>query len=425
MAAPHVPTGEEAIAQAWNQVLPRRAAAVALDRGFTTARIERVLQVALALASTLLGVQSVGAALASDLGPPLRTVLVGMVFASLAAMIVACLVGRWARSTSAVFAFLLPLALAVLGALPEPSYEPDGGPWMFFLLSVAPAAAAITFPTAWQFLWVVVVPALYAYIRLSSGAFAPEYWIAATYDLSLALIIGTTIVALVWMFRSLASGVDAARSAAIAEYSRAASADAAEQERVEVAALMHDSVLAALIAAGRARSAREHQLAVSMAREALTRLANAESDEPEGSDAPVTSSWIRSELQAQARALGLDLVVEESGPPMSGIPGRVARALVLAATQAVANAIQHAEGRGLAVRLSARGGRVQIVVVDAGTGLDLAAIPADRLGIRASIFARVTAVGGRAEIESDGGGTVVTIAWPSEDAPQSMQGVTR
>ncbi|MDN3309958.1 ATP-binding protein [Microbacterium oryzae] len=425
MAAPHVPTGEEAIAQAWNQVLPRRAAAVALERGFTTARIERVLQVALALASTLLGAQAVGAALASDLGPPLRTVLVVMVFASLAAMIVACLVGRWARSTSAVFAFLLPLALAVLGALPAPGYEPDGGPWIFFLLSVAPAAAAITFPTVWQILWVVVVPVLYAYIRLSRGAFAPEYWIAAVYDLSLALIIGATIVALVWMFRSLASGVDAARSAAIAEYSRAASADAAEQERVEVAALMHDSVLAALIAAGRARSEREHQLAVSMAREALTRLANAESDEPEGSDAPVTSSWIRSELQAQARALGLDLVVEETAPPMSGIPGRVARALVLAATQAVANAIQHADGRGLAVRLSARGGRVQIVVVDAGAGLDLAAIPADRLGIRASIFARVTAVGGRAEIDSDGGGTVVTIAWPSEDARQSMQGVTR
>ncbi|WP_324014243.1 ATP-binding protein [Microbacterium sp. JZ70] len=411
-----IPSGQEAIAEAWTHVLPRRTAtAVEIERGFTSARIERVLQIAVALASALLGVQSFLTAMGSDLDPLPRTLLTATVFASLAAMIAACLAGRWARPAATVFAFLFPLSLLLFWALPEPRYEPAGGPWVFFLLNVAPAAAALVFPVAWQLVWVVVVPLLFAIVRLSRGEFSAEHWLTSVYDVSLSLIVGGTAVALIWMFRSLAAGVDAARAAAIDQYSRAASAEAAEQERVEVAALMHDSVLAALIAAGRAQSDRERQLAVSMAREALTRLANAESDEPEGSDAPVTSAWIASELQAQARGLGVVLAVAGDELPMPGIPGRVARALVLAATQAVANSIQHADGRGLAVRLTARHGRIRIVVSDAGRGIDLASIPADRLGIRASIFARVAAVGGGAAIESDERGTVVTITWPAGD----------
>jgi hypothetical protein len=83
-----------------------------------------------------------------------------------------------------------------------------------------------------------------------------------------------------WMLRSVAVGIDRAR-ATPSSPTRRRRADAAETERVAVAALMHDSVLAALIAAERARP-REEALAVAMAREALTRLANAEQDAGEG-----------------------------------------------------------------------------------------------------------------------------------------------
>ena len=95
------------------------------------------------------------------------------------------------------------------------------------------------------------------------------------------------------------------------------------------------------------------------------------------------------------------------------MPGRVARALVLAATQAIANAAQHAGGSGLAVNVdgAADPARVRITVRDTGAGFDLDRVPHDRLGIRASIFARVAAVGGTSAIESDRDGTTVRLEW--------------
>ncbi|WOF24153.1 ATP-binding protein [Microbacterium betulae] len=416
--------GQEAVAEAWRHVLPRSGVPAALGRGFAAARVERILQVALALASLLVGVQSFLTATASDLQPPVRAVLTMVVFASLAAMIVLCTLGRAVRVGCAVFAVTFPVALLLLWPLPEPRHVPTGGPWTLTLINVAPAAATMVFPLAWQIVWAIGVPLIFGLVRLTRDGHTASDLLASLYDISLALILGVIVIVLIWTFRSLAAGVDAARDAAISEYSRAASAEASEQERVEVAALMHDSVLAALLAAGRAHSERERQLAVSMAREALTRLANAETDEPWGSDEPVTSEWIRSEVRAQARALGTALAVDGRGPVVQDIPGRAARALVLAATQAVANAIQHAGGAGLAVRVAASGPGVEVVISDEGDGVDLAAIPPDRLGIRASIFARVAAVGGSAHVDADGSGTVVTLTWPAsgEEALRAFPG---
>jgi signal transduction histidine kinase len=180
---------------------------------------------------------------------------------------------------------------------------------------------------------------------------------------------------------------------------------------------MHDSVLAALIAAERASTPREQDLAVGMAREALTRLANAEGGGEEGSDAPVSRASIADGIERAAHDLGVELGVARTGlDDAPVVPGRVARAIVLAATQAVANAVQHAGGVGLAASaegIAATGIRVQ--VRDDGPGVDMEAIPEDRLGIRASIFARVAAVGGVADVESTGAGTAVTIVWAVEE----------
>jgi signal transduction histidine kinase len=197
-------------------------------------------------------------------------------------------------------------------------------------------------------------------------------------------------------------------------YARAAAAEAAERERVAVAALMHDSVLAALIAVERAGTEREQTLAVAMARDALTRLANTEQDAEEGSDEPRPAESVADGIESAASELGAELAVERRvDPETPSIPGRVVRALVLAATQAVANGLQHADGRGLGVTVRAHPSptRVEIQVRDAGGGFDLGAVPDDRLGIRASIVARVAAVGGTAEITSDAVGTRVDLEW--------------
>jgi signal transduction histidine kinase len=79
--------------------------------------------------------------------------------------------------------------------------------------------------------------------------------------------------------------------------------------------------------------------------------------------------------------------------------------------------VQHANARGLAVELhgSDDPGGVLVRVRDGGSGFDVSAIPEDRLGIRGSILARVTAVGGRTELESGASGTTVTMVWESGD----------
>ena len=140
-----------------------------------------------------------------------------------------------------------------------------------------------------------------------------------------------------------------------------------------------------------------------MAREALTRLANAEQDVGEGSDEAVPVASVVSGIERAAAELELSLTVDadvaSSTPP---VPGRVARAIVLAATQAIANAVQHAGAQGLAVAVR---------ISDSGPGFAPAEVPVDRLGIRGSIVARMAAAGGRARVQTGKDGTTVRLDW--------------
>lgn len=117
------------------------------------------------------------------------------------------------------------------------------------------------------------------------------------------------------------------------------------------------------------------------------------------------------ELRRALSELGADAIVEERGV-MGLIPGRVARALVLAARQALGNSVAHAGGRGLHIVTEGKGDDgISVVISDHGPGFVLDEIGADRLGIRASIFARMAGVAGTARIDSDESGTVVTLGW--------------
>nr|WP_253941300.1 ATP-binding protein [Microbacterium sp. SYP-A9085] len=132
-----------------------------------------------------------------------------------------------------------------------------------------------------------------------------------------------------------------------------------------------------------------------------------------GSEAPVAADTIAREIETSAAELGHPLRVERVHTTDVRLPGVVARALTLAAAQAIANAIQHAGAAGLRVSVACEADPVQVAVRvrDGGPGFDLHAIPDDRLGIRGSIIARVAAVGGRASIDSSPDGTQVTLEW--------------
>lgn len=411
--------GRAVLDAAWGRIPHSRETTENLG-SFTRARIERVITLLVGPGSLVLGAQALVAAFGpGDERPGWHLPLVLAVFLPLVAMIVACIVGRFARVFCGIFAVLYVLALlawpfVTVGSSPVPTEEP----WIFFLLNPATVATVVAFPLTVQIAYTIAAPLLFGAVRLIQAGFDSTFYLPLGLDVSFAIILGSVLVVLGWTYRSVAGNVDETRAHAVASYADAAAADATESERVAVAALMHDSVLGALLAAERATSARERSLAVTMAREALMRLANAEKDAWEGSDEPVDAERLAEELEESARELGVQLHVArhiEAGTPR--VPGRVAHALVLASLQAIANAVQHANAQGLAVELrgSADPGGVLVRVRDTGDGFDVDAIPEDRLGIRGSILARVTAVGGRTELESGASGTTVTMVWESGD----------
>jgi len=408
-----VPADALSIRDAWSKIPSPGSVETEFER-FTGKRMERILATVVAVGSAVLGVQAFIAAVTAmswDDSPRIAVLLA--VYVPLAAMLVACVVGRGVRTTSGIFAIAYVLALGawptVVGVGDRAASEQ---PWIFFLVNVGVVAAMLAFPLWLQFAWAVGLPFVYGYVRLVEGDFSPEFWVTTAFDVSFTLILGIVIISLGWMFRSVAAGVDEARAQAVSSYAAAAAAAAAEEERVAMSALMHDSVLAALIAAERAEGERARDLAVGMAREALTRLANTEAAvAQEGSDEPVSASQVVVELRRALSELGADAIVEERGGA-GLIPGRVARALVLAARQALGNAVTHAHGRGLHIVAEGRGDEgISVTISDAGPGFDLAAIGPDRLGIRASILARMAGVAGTAEIESGASGTVVSLGW--------------
>ncbi|WP_091225832.1 hypothetical protein [Microbacterium sp. 3J1] len=410
-----MPADPLSIREAWSKIPSPGSVETEFER-FTGKRMERILATVVAVGSAVLGSQALIAAMTtmawSD-APHVAMLLV--VYVPLAAMLVACVVGRGVRWASGMFAVVYVLALgawpSIVGSGDKAAAEQ---PWIFFLVNVGVVAAMLAFPLWLQFAWAVGLPFVYGYVRLVEGDFSRDFWVTTAFDVSFTLILGIVIISLGWMFRSVAAGVDEARARAVASYAAAAAAAAAEEERAAMSALMHDSVLAALIAAERAEGDRAQDLAVGMAREALTRLANTEAAvAQEGSDEPVAAAQIVVELRRALSELGADAIVEERGG-IGLIPGRAARALVLAARQALGNSVTHAHGRGLHIIAEGRGDEgISVTISDSGPGFDLSGIGPDRLGIRASIFARMAGVAGTAAIVSGESGTTVTLGWES------------
>lgn len=403
---------EAALRAAWDKIPSPGEVGQGLE-SFAGRRIERIIEIAVAVGALALGVQALIVAIAMLQRPDFpHFAMMGLSFVPWAAMILACMIGRGVRWACGAFTvgYIIDLVLWPFVAVRENAVAAEQ-PWVFFLVNVAGVAAMVAFPMAVQLVWAIAGPFLYGFVRLVQGEFQPAFWVTTAFDVSFALILGLVLVTLGWMFRSVAAGVDDARGRAVASYAEAAATGAREKERVAVAALMHDSVLAALISAERARTDRARALAVAMAREALTRLANAEADEPlEGSDEPVSVDRIADDLRRALHELDARARFDLFG--YGSVPDRVARAVALAARQAIGNAVEHAAGRGLAVVVEGHGTTgITVRVSDTGTGFDPDEVGADRLGIRASVLARMAAVGGTATIESDRRGTAVTLGW--------------
>jgi signal transduction histidine kinase/phage shock protein PspC (stress-responsive transcriptional regulator) len=183
------------------------------------------------------------------------------------------------------------------------------------------------------------------------------------------------------------------------------------QERAELAAHVHDSVLQTLTLIQRsAADPRE-----------VARLARAEERalrrwlyEPGDRD-PTT---FRAALEAAAadveetHSTPLDVVVVGD----AAVDERLG-ALLQAAREAMLNAARHAGAGGpVSVYAEVEPDQATVFVRDRGPGFDPETVPADRLGVRQSIVGRMVRNGGRAQIRSvPGEGTEVRLTMARED----------
>ena len=214
---------------------------------------------------------------------------------------------------------------------------------------------------------------------------------------ALVVAAGLTLVSSPWWVR-MARDLSAARSARIRE-----------QERAEVAAHVHDSVLHTLTLI---------QRHVDDPRE-VTRLARAQERELRGwlyRPAPDATQHLAAALERVAAevedAHGVAIEVVVVGD--CALDDRLT-ALRDAAREALVNAAKYADGAAESVYAEVEPDQVTVFVRDRGPGFDPDTVPEDRLGLRQSVRGRMARNGGTATVRSSpGDGTEVQLEMPRQ-----------
>jgi signal transduction histidine kinase len=185
------------------------------------------------------------------------------------------------------------------------------------------------------------------------------------------------------------------------------------QERAEMAAHLHDSVLQTLaLVQKRADDPREVATLARRQERELRSWLNSRREPVAG------EQRLSGELQRAAEevedAHGVPVEVVAVGDAPLDDAGA---AVVAAAREAMQNAAKFGGGGTVDVYAETSDDRVQVFVRDRGPGFDPAAVPTDRRGVRESIVGRMTRHGGRAEIRSEpGAGTEVEIVLERSEA---------
>jgi hypothetical protein len=320
----------------------------------------------------------------------------------------------------------------------DPQLVLAGTPWLWYLCTVATSAAAVAWPPPVAAGYTLLAPVSFGYLRtLPAGGNASV--LLATLDTIYAILLGFVVLVIISLLRRAAATVDEAQSRALGRYTQAVRQHARDVERVEVDSLVHDNVLATLLAAAGATTPQTAALAATMARQSIERLGVAVLPPPAAEVVPLAR--FRSRVQDFLATVATPIRFQ--GGPVADIslPAAVGEALFAATAQAIVNSVQHAAAaphrvqpptpdavwpsepqaltdaelqRTVSIAGDSAGG-VTIVISDQGVGFDQAAVPVERLGLRVSIVERVAAVGGTTTVRSrPGRGTSIKIFWRAE-----------
>lgn len=178
------------------------------------------------------------------------------------------------------------------------------------------------------------------------------------------------------------------------------------QERAELAAHLHDSVLQTLALMQR-RADDPREIAALARRQERELRAWLNSDRVDGAVADSLAGALdaaAAEVEA-AHGVAIDVVAVGDCP----LDAR-AEAVVAAAREALVNAAKFAPGGPVSVYAEVDDERAVVFVRDRGDGFDPAAVPPDRRGLRESIVGRMERNGGRATVHSGpGSGTEIEL----------------
>jgi signal transduction histidine kinase/phage shock protein PspC (stress-responsive transcriptional regulator) len=273
---------------------------------------------------------------------------------------------------------------AVVEALAQEAAKPGGGAGRALrgLRIARPSAGIVLLGAA------LIVGAALVFLWLN-GALVPDR------DVTLAVFVVVTALALIlapWWLR-LVRGLTEERAERIRT-----------QERAEMAAHLHDSVLQTLaLMQKRAGDPREVAALARRQERELRAWLNGSRQERGAS----LAAALEAEVAALEDAHGVPVDVVAVGDRPLDVAGE---ALVAAAREAVLNAVKFAHDAPISVYAEVRGDHVEVFVRDRGPGFDLDAVPPDRRGLRESVVGRMARHGGRAEIHTrPGEGTEVEL----------------
>jgi len=206
------------------------------------------------------------------------------------------------------------------------------------------------------------------------------------------VLVALTLILAPWWLR-LVRGLTAERSERIRS-----------QERAEVAAHLHDSVLQTLaLMQKRVDDPRE---VAALARRQERELRAWLNGRRASGDATVASALEGAAAEVEdTHGVAVEVVAVGDAP----LDAR-AEALVAAAREALVNAAKFAGDGPVALYAEVAPGRIEVFVRDRGPGFDPATVPNDRRGVRESIVGRMERHGGRAAVHTaPGGGTEIEL----------------
>ncbi|NOL44520.1 PspC domain-containing protein [Kribbella sandramycini] len=167
------------------------------------------------------------------------------------------------------------------------------------------------------------------------------------------------------------------------------------QERADMAAHLHDSVLQTLALIQ--KQANDPRAVATLARSQERELRSWLYDEDDRTDQTIAGAAKRAAAEVEdSHGVPIEVVTVgdcELSEQLS--------AMVRAARESMVNAAKHSGAAKIDVFVEVDGDRVEMFVRDRGKGFDVDGVPDDRLGLRHSVMGRMERHGGRATVRSD------------------------